>query len=118
MSVRFQPLFVPSLLVILSAVSFSPALKAQDLTNTKPKPQNAEMSQTTDTQVNPPATEIQPSSDSITPTNCQGKTPSVGQPSISNPTNLINSPEMTNPIERGTNQLKPVTQPQPITPTR
>lgn len=123
MSVRFQPLFVPSFLVILSAVSFVPSLKAQDLTNIKPTSQNTEMTQTTDkppmeTEVTPSTTQTQPSTDSNTTTNCQGKTPSMGQPGATNPTNLMNSPTMTNPIERGTNQLKPVTQPQPISPTR
>ncbi|GFE69928.1 hypothetical protein [Chroococcus sp. FPU101] len=123
MNVRFQPLFVPSLLVILSAASFIPSLKAQDLTNIKPTSQDTEMSQTTDkppmeTEVTPSTTETQPSPNSNTTTNCQGKTPSIGQPGASNPTNLMNSTEMKNPMERGTNQLKPVTQPQPISPTR
>lgn len=138
MNFRSQPFLFPSILVILGAASFSPTLKAQDLNNLKPTTPSQTIPQPINkpqlgTEVNrpEPILETQSSQESSTPapTNCQGKTPSTGQPSVPGPTGSMNSPEsktpsaseLMTPLEEKTDPLNPsspVPQSQPISPNR
>jgi hypothetical protein len=124
MNIRFQPFLLPSILVVLGTASFSTALKAQELNNIKPTTPSQTIPQPMNkpqqgTEVNRPGTtlETQSSQESSTPTptTCQGKTPSDGQPSVPLPTGSMA------PLEGEIDPLNPsspVPQSQPTTPSR
>lgn len=141
MNFRSQPFLFPSLLFILSAASFSPALKAQDLNNLKPTTPSQTIPQPINkpqlgTEVNRPERSLKPILESQTqesspsaPTNCQGKTPATGQSSVPGPTGSMNSPEsktpraseLMTPLEEKTDPItpsSPVPQSQPTSPNR
>jgi hypothetical protein len=133
MNFRSQRFLFPSILVILGTASFSPELKAQDLNNFKPitTPSQTTPQQGTEVNRSKPTIETQSSQESATPapTNCQGKTPSAGQPSVPSPTGSMSTPEskipkaseLMTPLEEKTDPLNPsspVPQSQPTSPSR
>lgn len=115
MNFYLQPLIFQSILVILGVISFSPELKAQDVTNPKP----------TTTPIEAPQP-MPPESNTPNAATCEGKTPSA-RPLIPKPTGSLNSPEIETPgaseliapIEGGTSPLdpsSPVPRSQPTSP--